>query len=454
MNDTLAEKLARRAAAIEFARLPPTVVREAKRCLVDASGVMLAGLASEVSKRARAYARSQYAVGLATLLGEPARIAAAGAAFANGVAAHVLDFDDTCYDGIAHGSAAVWPAVLAAGEAHGANGEDLLTAFVAGVETIYALGRALTNRGYFKGWWNSGLLGSMGAAVGAAKVSGLGAEAAREALSIAVSQATGPRVFSGNALKPYALGRAAEAGVHAAGFARCGLGAPADVFEHRNGFIKLFNDGILDEGALARVEERYSLIDPGIAFKLYPACSAVQAAAEAVQDILARERIPAREVTRVHCAVTPLVNISLPYGEPKTPVEAQFSLQFAVGCMLAYGGFGVEHLTRRTLGDPPLLENMRKVIMTEDTALVATGQAKRDFPEGAMVTLATRDGREFKVYNGAATGMPVKPMPGEMLERKFRSCAAPVIGAGAAEALLERLKNIETLARADALFSH
>src|SRR5581483_2808579 len=171
---TTAEQLASWVHGLALRRVPPDAIAAAKRCIVDATGVGLAGASHPTSRAILSLARAEFAQGHAHVWGaKDAALPPAAAALCNGTAAHVLDYDDTCYDGIVHGTAAVWPAVLACAESSGANGTRTLEAFIAGVETEYALGRALSDAIYFDGWWTSGLVGSIGAAAGAAKALGL-----------------------------------------------------------------------------------------------------------------------------------------------------------------------------------------------------------------------------------------------------------------------------------------
>jgi 2-methylcitrate dehydratase PrpD len=169
---TLAFKLASWATKLNLNDIPSTVVDVAKRCIIDVVGVSIAGSQFHVSDTVRKIAFREYPAGSCTVIGTTNKLSALGASFCNGVAAHCLDFDDTCYDGIVHGSAAVWPSVFAVGEMVGASGKEVLTAFIAGVETEYKLGRFFTDHLYKKGWWNSSVLGVIGAAVGASKLQG------------------------------------------------------------------------------------------------------------------------------------------------------------------------------------------------------------------------------------------------------------------------------------------
>ena len=206
--ETIAQRLASFGHALALNKLPPEVIAAAKRCIVDVTGAALAGATHETVTRVRGLPSMQ-SPGNASLIGvQGATREPAVAALCNAVAAHVYDYDDTCYDGIVHGSAAVWPAVLACAQATGANGATLLEAFIAGVETEYAVGRAMSERAYFGGWWTSALLGAIGAAAGAAKALKLDRQATCNAIALATAQGAGMRVMFGTAAKPYGLGRA------------------------------------------------------------------------------------------------------------------------------------------------------------------------------------------------------------------------------------------------------
>lgn len=450
---TIADTLGSWVAGFRLELAPPSVLRAAKRSLLDVVGVALAGVEHHVVTSVHKLVRTEYGTGPCTVVGAWVGSSASGAALANGVAAHVLDFDDTSYDGIVHASAVVWPAVMAAAELAQASGTRFLEAFIAGVEVECALGRALTDRLYWKGWWSTAVLGAIGASAGAARALGLDPAASSQAIRIAACQATGPRVLLGTPVKPYACGRAAEAGLQAALAARAGLTGPPAAFEDERGFVRLFNDGVHDPTVMDALGHRFSLETPGVAIKLYPVCSAAQAAVEAVIAIMTDERLRADDVRLVQCEVTPLVAMSLAYDRPHTVTEAQFSMPFAVGCALAFGRLDVDHLTESALRDPRLLEAMAKVEMRVSDGLFDTPESRRDHPEGASVTIHTADGRAIRRTNGAATGMPTNPMPDARLEEKFRGAARRAVPGAAADCLLARLTTVETLGSVTELFA-
>lgn len=384
-----------------------------------------------------ALARGESASGVCSLLIAGDRVGPLAAAELNAAASHALDFDDTCYAGIAHGSAVIWPAVLAAAQLEGASGARAAEAFIAGAEAAYALGKALGNAIYLEhGWWTTAYLGAVGAAVGCADLLGLSATQARDAICLAASGSIVVRALLGSHAKPYRCGAAARDGLRAVLAAREGVEGPASVFEHRLGVIAALNGGAFDCSRLARLGSEWSLTTPGVAFKRFPVCSAAQAAAQATIELVDEARAQPDEIDAIVCAVPSLVTLSLIYPAPQSPSQAQFSLQFAVACAALRGGIAPAHLTRATLDDAAMRAMMARVRHVTRDDLGFAG----DEPEGASVTLRLFDGRELVRRIGAARGMPGDPISDQELCAKFVSNAG---GGAAAEAFARRLMLLE-----------
>ena len=449
----IAQRLGAFASGITLKQVPQAVAEVARRCIVDVFGVTLAGLDTETGLAAQRVATAAYGSGLCRIPVSACALPVAGAAQVLGTAAHVWDYDDTFLEGIVHGSAAVWSAVAAMSQLCGLSGRQTLEAYIAGVETEYALGGVVTNKLFYRGWWPTGVLGAVGAAAGAARALSLDATATTNAIAIAAAQAVGPRRLQGWPSKPWLCGRAAETGVLAALYAREGLTAPIDAFEHPFGFAALHNDGLLKPDALDDLGSRWRLVSPGVSLKLYPACSSMQAATEAVLEIMREHRLDAADVAAVRCEVTELVEVSLVYNNPNSVAEAQFSMPFAIACALKFGGFELQHLNISTLRDPTVRAMFPKVQMVRFSGILAGPAAERDYPEGAAVALTTTAGRSYDRMNGIATGMPGKPMPDAQLDRKFLNCAARSgISAPEASRLLESLRTIDSLRSMAAVF--
>ena len=439
----IAERLAEWAAQLTLQDIPDAARHEAKRSILDVVGVTFAGAAHPTAAMACQQVRTQYREGPCAVLGTDLSVAMTGAAFANGVAAHAWDYDDVSLEGMVHGTAAVWPAVFAAAATHDISGEDLLTAFVAGVEAEYALGRAFTPDLFFRGWWTTGLLGSIGAAVGAGRAMGLDAGALAEAIAIAATQTTGPYALVGTPIKPYACGRAAEAGVQAASFATAGLTGPNDVFEGEHGFTAMFADNVFLPEEFAKIGSRYVLEASGLTFKRYPVCAGAQGAVGAVLTVMAEHQLAPNQVTHVRCEVTPAINHYMQYRVPQDITEAQFSLPYCVACAIRFGDIGFDHLTDAAISDRATLAILDNVEVIASEQLAKEEEVRADYVEPAIAIITTDDGRVLRTLNPAPTGSPQQPIGDRELEEKFLACTAPVLESGDGDEFIRRIWNLE-----------
>jgi 2-methylcitrate dehydratase PrpD len=445
---TLAERIAAWSSSVDICAVPGEVVGAAKRCIVDVVGVSLAATAHPLQRRVLEHARRVYAQGDSGVLGLTDRLSPVGAALVNGTAGHALDFDDTSYTGIMHGSTVVLPAALAATEEVGGDGRRLLEAFIAGSEVAYAVAMLCTTRHYFKGWWSTATFGAFGAAAAAARALGLSARETTAALALAGTQAGGAKAAFGTDAKPLIAGRAAAAGVEAALLAGRGLSGPTAIFEGKAGFLQLQNDGHVDVGSLEALGKVWRLVNPGILFKQYPVCSGAHAAVELTEQLLRDSGLSGDDVRSVICEVTPVVAMSLVYDRPARWQEAQFSLPFAIGTILAGRGLDIASLTDETLADPRVRAAMAKVEMRQVDSLHT-----EEAPEGARVTVITNRGSEIRGYLGEPKGMPGNPLTDAELHRKFLLCAATAaIDDARAHGLLRHLAALEDAPQAFAPF--
>jgi 2-methylcitrate dehydratase PrpD len=444
-------RLARWVHGLEPDDIPAHVRALAVNCMLDTVGVAIAGSRTDAAGCARAICEDTGTRGHAAAFGARVGYSAQAAAFVNGTAAHALDFDDNCYAGFVHGSAVITPAALAVGQAHGAGGADVVTAFVAGAEAEYAVGAATQNVLYDRGWWTTGVLGPIGAGMAAARLAGLDEQATRAALGLAMSGAGGMKACFGTDAKPLLAGRAAEAGVVCAALAAKGASGPAHPIEDYNGFARLFNEGRFDAAAFDALGRRWFLDQPGIDVKRIPVCLSSHAAVDAVLDLVAAHGLRADDIEHIACDVPPIVIANLKYDAPRNPREAQFSMPFAIAASLLPGGLGLDRLNESVLADERLLALMPRIRMGCSTHWDDPGR-RRAAPEGARVSVRMRDGSCFEAARDYARGSAAFPLENAQMDEKFLACAAPVLGGDGASRLLQRLRRLDGAAPVRALF--
>jgi len=122
--------------------LPGDVVDAAKLHLLDSIGVGLAASRQHVGEPYRRFSAEIANSGPASVFGASGGASAADAAIVNGGLIHSLEFDDTHTASIAHGSSVMTACALAAAEALGASGPDVIRAYVLGWEALIRIGAA------------------------------------------------------------------------------------------------------------------------------------------------------------------------------------------------------------------------------------------------------------------------------------------------------------------------
>src|SRR4051812_37568889 len=238
---------------LSYADISAEVAHCGKRSILDGIGLAFAGAASHTGNIVRQYLRG---LGIAnengsSVIGSDVRLPARFAAFANGVAIHADDFDDTqlavapdrVYGLLTHPSVGAFPAALAVAEAGGKSGRALMLAYHLGVEIETKISEAINPRSYETGFHSTSMCDVFGAATAAAKLMGLDAKALRNAYGLAAAQAGGLRENFGTMTKPFQAGHGAEAGVIAAELAGLGWTAAENVLEAPRGFFAAFGGG-------------------------------------------------------------------------------------------------------------------------------------------------------------------------------------------------------------------
>jgi 2-methylcitrate dehydratase PrpD len=106
-----------------------------------------------------------------------------------------------------------------------------------------------------------------------------------------------------------------------------------------------------------------------------------------------------------------------------------------VGALLVLGGVRIAAFEPETLRNPAIRAIMPKVTVSLDEGLAKGYPAVR----AAKVSIALKDGRELFRHQPTRKGDPDAPLSDAEVSDKFRELAGPVIGAAAAERLLEGL---------------
>jgi 2-methylcitrate dehydratase PrpD len=450
---TAAQQIAAFTGSLDYDHIPPDVVEAAKLHLLDTLGCGLAAHGVGVATEGR--------TAMAELGGEPQAsvighegLPAANAAFANAMLCHGLDFDDTHSESIAHVSVVVCPTAVAAGEAAGATGRELLAAIVGGNEVVTRVGMAASGTFHARGFHPTAICGIFGATTAAARLAGATPEATTSALGIAGSFAGGLFAYLDDATptKPMHPAWAAHGGILAARLASLGAEGPPGVLEGRFGVYHAFVGAARGEvdiaGQLADLGSRWET--PRIAYKPYPACHFIHGSLGATASLLGQVRPEEIEeiLVWVPAAGVPLVlEPAATKLAPRSDYEAKFSLQYSTAAMLVHGRVGVRSYTDDAIADPQVLALAAKVrheAREYDSYPAA-------FPGG--VRIRTTDGRTLEADLPYQRGAPDNPMTADEVRAKFRENASLALEGPAIERLEDAVLALEEADDMRAVFS-
>jgi len=428
---SLTRSIARWAAEVSWADVPPAVQEHAIADLRDTLSVMFGGAATTSARIAADYARESPG---------PVPLVAGGtaalpeAAFANGVAAAALDFEDGHYAGGAiHPASVVTAAALASAPAD-ATVEDLLLARVVGYEVCLRMAALLWSK-HPEDWYHcTGCAGAVGAAVASARMRGLDADGMYRAIVIAWSHAP-MSTFALPMLKE-SIGWGAQVGASAARLAALGYMRLPEGYQppmpdvmpetpfDRQGVDG--NDYVTSYGTVWESGNTY--------FKPYAACRYTHAAARGLSDMVREHGLTADTIASIEVG-THVGAVFLAEKRPQTLEHAQYSFPHVLAAIVLDGGAGAAEIAEDRLSDPDRAALADRVTVSHDVALDAEYPAHY----GSRLRLTTTDGRVLEDTFLDAPGDAAAPMSGEELERKWHSTLNLVVSEMVADDFLREI---------------
>ena len=446
---TLAQRLAGFAAGLRFEDLPPPVVHEVKRRIIDSLGCALGAWNAEPCVIARRVASLYSTDHGATLLGTGRRAPPDWAAFANGCLVRYLDFNDTYLSKEpAHPSDNI-AAALAVAETERASGRELITAIVLGYEIQCRLCDAASLRA--RGWDHVTYV-AFSSALAAARLMRLDARLAEQAVNIAGVSSGSLRQSRAGELshwKACTVAHAARRGVFAALLAREGMTGPAPIFEGEFGFEKL----VAGQSLALDIEDWSDFMILRTSIKFWPAEYHAQSAIAAALELRARIGDPAQiesVLVQSHDAAVDIIGGSPEKWKPASRETADHSLPYLVAVALADGEITERQFSTARIAEKKLSDLLQRVAVERSAELTSL------YPEAVanIVTVRTRDGRMHAERCDYPPGNAKNPLSDSQVEAKFRALAEPHLGAERASRLLDCVWRLEAIESIDDLLSH
>ncbi|MDT8279161.1 MAG: MmgE/PrpD family protein [Erythrobacter sp.] len=429
----------------------------AHREFVDTLAVMVPGAAEPVAHKLFA-ALAPWGSGPCSVIGQKQMLAAPWAAMVNGTIAHVLDFDDNFDPPKAHPTTVLLPAIMAIAEQERLSGAACIDAYIVGLQILGRIGQGLNPTHRNRGWHATATVGVMGATAAVARLMKLDAAACARALSIATSMSAGFMSQFGTEMKPVHAGLAAKGGIMAASMARAGITAGRDTLDGQTGMNRLMVGPDYEElrDSITHIEHgqnlRFELDSVGdpllitahkFRVKRFPTCGAIHRAMDGVQQLMQAHGFGGDDAASVDLHMPRVHFNNVFYTDPQTPLEAKFSAEYAVGCILARGDCTLADFTpERVMG-----ADVRRLFPIIHRHPV--DKLEGEFPTEVHITL--KDGRRFTSVHEWPLGSKAAPFDWAQYWAKFDACCTGVISPQARDHLRAALEHFPELADAGEL---
>jgi 2-methylcitrate dehydratase PrpD len=431
--------------------IPPDAIRQAKRCLVDGIGVILAGSTVRGSVIVREYVKAVTDRKEATALGAERLMAPVSlAALANGTSGHAMDYDDTqlsttpdrTFGLLTHPTLPPLASALAISERMGLSGAAFLEAFLVGFEVECKIAEAIDPSHYERGFHSSGTIGTFGAAAAAGKLMKLNDQQLGHTLAIASSMASGIRVNFGTMTKPLHVGRASENGVVAAELAARGFTGGDDGLDGQWGFFQVFGGGADLDRLIPVMGKPWTIVSPGVAVKPYPCGSLSHPSLDAMLKVVLDHDLKPGQVRAVRLRAGKNILEPLRYRIAKTELEAKFSIPFLMSSIIIRRKAGIREFTDEFVASEPVQRMMERVTGVFDAQIEARGYDKIR----SIVEVDLMDGRTLtQPSDDRYRGGPDRPFTRQELHEKFADCAQLVLPPDRVQRALAQIESIEAM---------
>ena len=377
--------------------------------LADMAAVCAAGRLAPAARIAADHAAEVHPGPDATLLTDGRRVSAVGAAFANGVLANVLDFDDGHRLTKGHPGAIVIPGAVAVAQLVDATPIELLEAVVVGYEVSIRAGIALHDRD--PAYHSSGAWGAVGVAAASARLLGLDQNATISALGLAEHHAPIAPMMRSCAeprMTKDACAWGASLGVESALLAARGFTAVRGEFP---------------DTELHDLGDRWRLLE--LYIKAYPCCRWSQGAIVAALAATGGRTLAPDAVRHVSVRTFAAAD-GLAKVIPETTEEAQYSLLWPLASALARGRFGVAEVLG-PFTDPAVRGMFERIELEIDPELTAAFPARRL----TAVQIELGSGERLAAGPLEARGEPEDPELAALVAGKVRDAFGDAAAAAA-----------------------
>ena len=442
--ETISQRWARFALELDYEKIPPKAIDEAKQFLLDSIGCAFSALNNKDIQAAYHYIQDLGGKKQATVIGWGVKTNLPQATLINSLLVRALDYNDIYWEQDPSHPSDIIPAILSTGEFKKKSGKEILLGIILAYELEMRMCQAAFP-GVREIGWHHATLTQLVSPVVAGRMLGLSGKEIVAAIGISGSShftlggvVAGHLTNMKNAVDPFAV----EAGVRAALLASKGYSGPVEVFEGKEGLFDVLDKVKWDRDILTKgLGEKFLIKKCG--YKACPTEALTHQPITAALEVMQENIIDPKEVKEVLVETTSrgadILSDPSKY-KPTIKETADHSLPYCIAVAVAKGNVLPSDFEENTLKDPFVWSLLDKI------KVVANSEIDNLFPKvkRAIVTIKTSKG-EFKKQEDFAKGQPERPLSEEELISKFKANSEKKISLSGIEDIIKATQELENV---------
>jgi 2-methylcitrate dehydratase PrpD len=198
-----------------------------------------------------------------------------------------------------------------------------------------------------------------------------------------------------------------------------GWTAAEQILEADRGFFHAFGGSYDPAAIMDRLGKPWTFVSPGISLKPYPSGSLAHPAMTELARLISTNNIQAAQVEKVDVGANHNMTTTLLHHQPKTGLEAKFSMEFCMAILLLERKAGLGEFSDKVVQRPDVQEMIHRVNFHVDPEAESAGYDKMT----SLLKIELKDGRVITGRADFGKGSPANPMTFEEAATKFRGCA-------------------------------
>ena len=432
------QEIAQYIADTRYASIPRPVLDATRTIILDGIANVLAGSTQPVLDHVRRYVDALGGRPDCTVVGSPSRTNPPLAAFANGAAMHVLDYEPQGVPST-HGTSTLLPGILALAELNGTSGRAVITAFAVGWEIQQRIATA-AQKAISRPFHPPGIYGPPSCAAACANLLGFDEHKTRMALGIGASRTGALFANNGTMTKSTHPGNAGRMGVEAVLLAADGFTANDAIFETERGYVEtLFGDDFDWDALLGGLGTQWNLAQRGFNIKRYPAQIHMQWATESVVLLREKHGLCADDVAWLELEVSSR-RPGLSRPAPETGLDGKFSYEYCAAVALTQEHVGIDAFSDAVRFSAPVEAALKKIRLKPNPGISTSTmeiwvQARAGLKDGTVLV------ERCDAYRGAARN----PIGRDAHLVKVRDCMRRVLPEPRMEHLISLVEGLDDL---------